>query len=479
MDRAHIIGAILVLILASVGMSEARMSWQSSGYEWMKQCSGGEWARARYSAEASVYINGHMAVYPGPNSQRTRPYNVRPGERATVCVADSAVLNATPGGAWSGAGGTDDTPPIDFTESPLGTTCTGKSREFYTFTDYGSNYLSMSVQCATTEPTVRYDGVLSEPSFTFDTPEDDVNIRHEMEFECNFEAGMTHWGKWRTIARYFEPYDPHIYRTDSDRISYSVDVLEPLDNLLTTSAAVDKNSVEPGETFIITVNIENNVDVDIDLFDYMLEGGDDNALCNFTQRPGSVSPGSDVDAILVCLVPVDVDVERIDNLSVSFESDPYHACTGDDITTVLIPPVDVSSPAESICSDGIDNDGDGLIDCLDPDCCSDPACPAYASNEGANGGVCCANSLDDDGDGLIDGEDPDCLASLRCPMFTDWVSADSQHVPGCDFEAPDDNPPFTTCVRDDDKDGFYDQQCNKSGDTSIINLRVFDDWVLK
>jgi len=29
------------------------------------------------------------------------------------------------------------------------------------------------------------------------------------------------------------------------------------------------------------------------------------------------------------------------------------------------------------CSNGIDDDGDGLIDCLDPDCLSDPNCPAF------------------------------------------------------------------------------------------------------
>ena len=31
------------------------------------------------------------------------------------------------------------------------------------------------------------------------------------------------------------------------------------------------------------------------------------------------------------------------------------------------------------CTNGIDDDGDGLIDCLDPDCIGDPdACPAFA-----------------------------------------------------------------------------------------------------
>ena len=34
--------------------------------------------------------------------------------------------------------------------------------------------------------------------------------------------------------------------------------------------------------------------------------------------------------------------------------------------------------AQENCSNAVDDDGDGLIDCLDPDCMTDPACPAFA-----------------------------------------------------------------------------------------------------
>ena len=49
---------------------------------------------------------------------------------------------------------------------------------------------------------------------------------------------------------------------------------------------------------------------------------------------------------------------------------------------------------EEICYDGIDNDGDGLIDAADPDC--------YSTETSCNDGI------DNDGDGLIDLADPDC-----------------------------------------------------------------------
>ncbi|CAL8304104.1 unnamed protein product [Arctogadus glacialis] len=38
---------------------------------------------------------------------------------------------------------------------------------------------------------------------------------------------------------------------------------------------------------------------------------------------------------------------------------------------------------ETLCSDGKDNEGDGLVDCLDPDCCPQPACQKQPPCQGA------------------------------------------------------------------------------------------------
>jgi hypothetical protein len=86
-----------------------------------------------------------------------------------------------------------------------------------------------------------------------------------------------------------------------------------------------------------------------------------------------------------------------------------------------------------LCGDGIDNDLNGLTDCADDACrglgCAPPdggQCGALLSDGGLyDGGVldggegvvracfppeqACDNGLDDDGDGLIDCQDPDCL----------------------------------------------------------------------
>ena len=59
----------------------------------------------------------------------------------------------------------------------------------------------------------------------------------------------------------------------------------------------------------------------------------------------------------------------------------------------------------ALCTDGIDNDGDGLPDCLDPDC---QALGANTCPE--NTIILCNDGIDNDGDGLPDCQDPDCLA---------------------------------------------------------------------
>lgn len=82
------------------------------------------------------------------------------------------------------------------------------------------------------------------------------------------------------------------------------------------------------------------------------------------------------------------------------------------------------------CSDGLDNDGDGLIDQLDPQCFGPLGAEAA---EGGGAGVramgACADGLDNDGDGLVDRDDPNCrVASQQAeggedvPGYTELVT---------------------------------------------------------
>lgn len=62
------------------------------------------------------------------------------------------------------------------------------------------------------------------------------------------------------------------------------------------------------------------------------------------------------------------------------------------------------------CTDGIDNDGNGMADCADPGCASHtPGCNAGCLSSETQWIGYCGNGADDDCDGLPDAEDPDCL----------------------------------------------------------------------
>ncbi len=60
-----------------------------------------------------------------------------------------------------------------------------------------------------------------------------------------------------------------------------------------------------------------------------------------------------------------------------------------------------------VCDDGLDNDGDGLTDCVDPACAQAAICQAIAVEV-------CGDGLDNDGNGLTDCGDAVCAATVAC-----------------------------------------------------------------
>jgi hypothetical protein len=79
---------------------------------------------------------------------------------------------------------------------------------------------------------------------------------------------------------------------------------------------------------------------------------------------------------------------------------------------------------ESFCADGLDDDGDGLIDCADPQCASFNNCVETA----------CADNMDNNDNGLADCADPNCAATDACAERT------------CDDEMDNDSDGFTDCA---------------------------------
>ncbi|MEZ4472219.1 MAG: hypothetical protein R3F60_15775 [bacterium] len=105
---------------------------------------------------------------------------------------------------------------------------------------------------------------------------------------------------------------------------------------------------------------------------------------------------------------------------VDFPDDPGCQAADDDD--------EFNPPPGPECDDRVDNDGDGLIDVYDPDCSSD----ADPSEEGGNPVTECSNGLDDDENGFIDfPADPGCHSAGD-------VTEGAIDVPECANEQDDD-----------------------------------------
>jgi len=116
----------------------------------------------------------------------------------------------------------------------------------------------------------------------------------------------------------------------------------------------------------------------------------------------------------------------------------------------------------TLCSDGVDNDRDGLVDCSDPDCI--PLMNCLENNL-----LACNDLFDNDEDGLIDCNDPDCFAFRRCfekgDLCNDGIDNDGDGLIDClDDSCREsaqciENNAFT-CIDgiDNDNDGLTDCQ---------------------
>jgi hypothetical protein len=126
-------------------------------------------------------------------------------------------------------------------------------------------------------------------------------------------------------------------------------------------------------------------------------------------------------------------------------------------------PSDCSSTeaVEVTCTDGFDNDCDGLADCLDPDCasllvctCGNSVCeiasgetfctcPADCAGTPEDPEVTCDDGVDNDCDGQTDCLDTDCHGAAAC--CGDGVQ---DSVEECDLGAGNSNAPGATCRLD-------------------------------
>ncbi len=218
--------------------------------------------------------------------------------------------------------------------------------------------------------------------------------------------------------------------------------------------AADPSCQNPTTETNCADGIDNDVDGDVDCadsdctFSPSCDAGDGDC-CTANGTPGCVDePGEDC----VCALDPFCCNNQWDGLCANqYQNQCGGSCTGTEV-----------------CTNGLDDDGDGLVDCDDlVDCAGDPSC-AIPTTE-----TSCTNGVDDDLDGAIDCDDSDCVLNPACNIppvetsctngvdddqdgATDCADSDCATFPGCV------NPPETNCANgiDDDADGLTD--CNDS-----------------
>jgi hypothetical protein len=149
-----------------------------------------------------------------------------------------------------------------------------------------------------------------------------------------------------------------------------------------------------------------------------------------------------------------------------------------------------TSCAPNDCSDGDDNDADGLFDDDDPGCLLNGDFEAPDPDRAA-----CADAVDNDGDGMNDLDDPGCSALTDHDEYNDPIPGckdgidndddglfDYPNDPGCMVSLDDDEddpcPNGTACPScsngiDDDEDGIEDYPddlgCDSAADADEFN----------
>ncbi|MBU1976025.1 MAG: right-handed parallel beta-helix repeat-containing protein [Nanoarchaeota archaeon] len=101
-----------------------------------------------------------------------------------------------------------------------------------------------------------------------------------------------------------------------------------------------------------------------------------------------------------------------------------------------------------ICSNTIDDDADGLVDCLDDEC---PPCEQYVEH--------CENGFDDDNDGFVDCLDSDCVDSTNCVEPEDDEDPDETPDEICDNAFDDDGDGYSDCY-----DSDCEEECQEEED---------------
>ena len=130
------------------------------------------------------------------------------------------------------------------------------------------------------------------------------------------------------------------------------------------------------------------------------------------------------------------------------------------------------------CTDGIDNDHDGYVDCDDFNCSQNPA--VTVCNEHEDTTSLCTDTIDNDGDSFVDCDDFDCAGLTVCggnedtnALCSDGLDNDEDGYIDCDDYGCSQNSAVTVCEEHENTIALCTDTIDNDGD-SFIDCDDFD-----
>jgi Ca2+-binding EF-hand superfamily protein len=186
---------------------------------------------------------------------------------------------------------------------------------------------------------------------------------------------------------------------------------------------------------------------------------------------------TDVDATLVTPVPIafQIQSDSLTGVQLLFATDGGEVVFGDgqlEVTVAVDDSIEQPDAENTVarCSDGVDNDADGYVDCQDFDCQAlDGLCEQGAENTAAR----CSDGIDNDGNGYVDCDDFGCSGLGACSSSSESGAA------SCSDGIDNDGDGYIDC-RDFDCDGFndcerFEQSCSDGIDNDGDGLTDCED----
>jgi hypothetical protein len=210
-------------------------------------------------------------------------------------------------------------------------------------------------------------------------------------------------------------------------------------------ASLDFGTINIGDSPTLTTQVQNVGTADLNVSTIALCAGTSAEFSwSSPPLPFTVAPGGS-ETLSIVYTPTDTGIDT-GCLEIA-SNDP-------DTPTATLNVTGSVLPKETQCFDGIDNDGDGLTDCADPDCAGAagdacdtgiPGVCAAGQNQCVNGAAACVqtvfpspetiaaagtcnDSLDNDCDALTDAADPGCQVAEIC---TDAIDNDNDGLIDC------------------------------------------------